>query len=227
MRRTVVSFLMCAALAVGPEVADGAVRERLAELPNESTISALGHLAVVSVFEGDKYRLMLLRGRRLEPLPVPRSRSAFDVDLGPDALGRPTIVYALRNRGIYQLRIGASTSPRRIATGVNPTIWRRTIAYARPGETRDQVTIRTGGRSRRLLARGFVEELELRGSLLAIDSVQDEWNEIERVSLASRSRRLVARSSTGVSGLNFVGLSLTADHVAWHRSCYGDSAGCR
>ena len=224
--RALISVLACAATLATTGVAHGALRERVGDLPNESAITALGDVAVVSVFEGDKYRLMLLSGDRLEPLPVPRSRSAFDADLGPGKQGRPTVVYSLRNHGIYRLRIGAA-APTRIATGEDPTIWRETIAYSRPAGTRDEITIRTGNRTRRLLARGYVEQLELRGSMLAVDASQDESLEIELVSLRSRSRRLIARTTMGVSGLDYVGLSFTSDHLGWHRSCYGDSAGCR
>jgi hypothetical protein len=109
------------------------------------------------------YRLKALVHGRVVRLPVPPRRVPFDVDLGPDARGRTVAVYSrckhepsvgveavgnvadyvdARGCDLYAYRFGARHEYRVRVRGASraseffPTIWARTIAFARVWEQR-------------------------------------------------------------------------------------------
>jgi hypothetical protein len=118
-----------------------------------------------------RWRLALWHAGRVTSLPVPSRAVAFDADVGPDAAGRPVVVFSrcrqdpgprqvsewLRARGcrIEQLRLDVADAPHDVrGTGspgesdTMPSRWGRWLAFARhrDGGSRSQILLlRDGG----------------------------------------------------------------------------------
>jgi hypothetical protein len=130
----------------------------------------------------------------------------------------------------------------------NPTLWRGDVAWVRtyPGRagepfvyTRPLIAARERGSER---APGVpdsaagdlrVQELELYGRNLAVDSTYAVEggagifvNELRLADVRDRSSRRVARVDGGLSGRDYVGLSMDAGRLGWYLTCEGDPAGC-
>src|SRR4051812_6966690 len=122
----------------------------VAQLRRPSAIRDYAGIQVLSVFENGSYRLAIRRAGRLETLPVKPSKAAFDVDIGPDRAGRPTLVYTRctherdaelgnTNTGcdlvLLSLSGGGERPVRAAGTRDNefaPTVWRGRGAVPRP-----------------------------------------------------------------------------------------------
>ena len=147
MRRILILTIatFAAAAAQAPAQSPGV----LAELPNESEVTALGALAVVSVYDAQArgYRLTLVQpGKPPQPLPVAASPVPFDADLGPAADGRAAVVYSrcanprARPEGDCDLAmyvlgdaaeqpVASASSPE--ASDYEPSLWRGRLAWVR------------------------------------------------------------------------------------------------
>lgn len=155
-------LLLTAALAVltAPGAAVAQRSTALAELPNESLVTAYAGLVVVSVHDAATpgFHLTLVRGPgRQERLPVPPSAEPFDADLGPDVAGRPTVVYSRcadprdsTSCAVFSHRIGAAgEQPVRsvdapAAGEREPSLWRGELAWIRSyGPERDVAYVRS------------------------------------------------------------------------------------
>jgi hypothetical protein len=145
---------------VGP----GPTAGTIAPGDNVSGLSAYaGHL-VFSRREGDRYRLYHWHEGRLDALPVPPRRDAFDADAGPDEAGRPVVVYSdcsARCR-TFRVRLDRPGAPRELGIeGRRPSTWRGRLAYVANGKL--WVRFRGKDESRRLPlpAHAAVEALDL------------------------------------------------------------------
>ena len=122
-----------------------------------------GHL-VFSRRDGDSYGLYQWHAGRLEALPVPRRRTPFDADAGPDEDGHPVVVYSdcsARCR-TFRLRLDRPHTPRDLGIeGRMPSTWRGRLAYVAGGKL--WVRFRGKDESRRLPlpAGAAVEVLDL------------------------------------------------------------------
>src|SRR3954452_10038774 len=83
-------LVMLALVTAGPASASVTV---VGGVARPTTIREYAGIEVLSDFDGTTYRLAIRRGGAIERLPVAPSRAAFDVDIGPDRAGRPTLVY--------------------------------------------------------------------------------------------------------------------------------------
>ena len=190
------------------------------------------------------YHLAIRREGVVENLPVEPSREPFDADIGPDANGRPHLVYSrcdpgcdlfslsLSGRGTEQPVPGANTSANEFA----PTLWRGRIAFARARQGRAgpvvytrELTAPRSRRSERLPAvprrargerpaGGRVTELELSGNRLAqIVSfrAQGQLSEVRLVDVSDGSTRRLARVGVGEGGQYFAGIGFAHGYLGW------------
>src|SRR3954467_5588103 len=102
-----------------------------------SRLSAYGGHLVFSRRAGDRYRLYHWHDGRVDVLPIPSRRTAFDADAGPDEAGQPAVVYSqcsVRCR-TFQLRLDRPASPRELGLeGRMPSTWRGRLAYVADGK---------------------------------------------------------------------------------------------
>ena len=129
-----------------------------------SRLSAYGGHLVFSRREGDRYRLYHWHDGRLDVLPIPSRRTAFDADAGPDEAGHPAVVYSQCSARCrtFQLRLDRPARPRELGIeGRMPSSWRGRLAYVASGKL--WIRFRGKDESRRLpLALGAaVEALDL------------------------------------------------------------------
>jgi hypothetical protein len=165
----------------------------------------------------------------------PTDRPAADCDL---------FILGLRDdRGERPIRNANSAG-----SEFNPTLWRGDVAWVRTYEGRpDEPFVYTrplvAPRERRSeRAPGVpdsaagdlrVQELELYGRNLAVDSTYVVEggagifvNELRLADVRDRSSRRVARVDGGLSGRDYVGLSMDAGRLGWYLTCEGDLGGC-
>lgn len=139
---TSVALVVC----LGPSPAS-AKTVRLAELSRPTKLSAYKGLTLWSAYnrETKRYRLTLSQGETRRTLAVPAARSPIDGDLGPGPDGSPVAVYSRCRTGtrgrldcnLYmfdldrrrETRLPGLSSTR--YTEYLPTIWRRTVVFAR------------------------------------------------------------------------------------------------
>lgn len=188
-------FVLLSTVLAGALAPDAHADTVVAQLPNESAISASGDLAVVSVYgPDDRYRLTRVHADgRLEPLPgiAPRAEP-FDADVGTDGRGRPTIVYSRCARprtyrdvspvgcDVWLYQPGRAVESKIAVAGTpamsefEPTLSRGRLAWA--SARRGSVAVVTRQLVGRGAARGLrsfagrndVEHLELEGRRLAM-----------------------------------------------------------
>jgi len=144
--------LLFASLGSAPARADSVV----AQLKAPSPIAAYAGTQAFSVSDGRVYHLAIRRAGSVELLPVATSKSSFDADIGPDARGRPMLVYSrckvesatqyiaaadarcdivsysLSGAGVERPVRGANTP----ASEVLPTVWMGRIAFVRVAKGR-------------------------------------------------------------------------------------------
>jgi hypothetical protein len=159
LRTYLTAFLM--AVAMGQSARAATLATPFAPTP----VATFDGMTVLSRFDWSVhlYRLSLLTARGTRTLPVPPRPVPFDADIGPDARGRPTIVYSRCRREppnvsisgplpayrqgvacrLYELDV-SSRHERRIPglgrrpSSFLPTIWRTRLAWAEsvdPGTT--------------------------------------------------------------------------------------------
>jgi hypothetical protein len=166
----------------------------------------------------ERYVLMRWQHGQVDRLPTSPQPEPFDVDVGPDARGRPVAVYSrctgLRVRAlapvgcdVYQLSLagGRERKLRRVssshASEYAPTIWRGNLAYAstRTSSSRTKVLllrraarrpVRLPGGSRG--SSGDVGQLDLTSNALVFTWRSDATTQLWRVPLSGRRGTLLA-----------------------------------
>jgi hypothetical protein len=156
MRPVGTMAIVASALALGTSVAR-ADEQVIGPAPGASGISAYGGWVVWSERDTvtSMWRLMRWHAGQIARLPVPPRSVPFDADAGPDAAGRPVVVYSRCSHDprdtyyaaadwseasgcdIYELRLGTQP-PRRLnavstrsASETTPSIWGNTVVFAR------------------------------------------------------------------------------------------------
>jgi hypothetical protein len=165
----------------------------------------------------------------------PTDRPAADCDL---------FILGLRDdRGERPIRNANSAG-----SEFNPTLWRGNVAWVRtyPGGAgepflytrpliapRERRSERAPGVPDSAAGNLRVQELELYGRNLAVDSTYVVEggagifvNELRLADVRDRSSRRVARVDGGLSGRDYVGLSMDAGRLGWYLTCKGDLGGC-
>ncbi len=93
-----------------------------------------------SRWDGAAYRLSTWHDGRIRDLAVPRSKRAFDADIGPDSRGRPSAVVSLCRTScdLYVIGFDAGDKPRPVRNAntrgrdeVAPSIWKGRLAFGR------------------------------------------------------------------------------------------------
>lgn len=175
------SSLLAAVLALvavaAPSNAVAAAPTRLAPAPDAAGLTAFGGHVVWSARDPETGLWSLQRWHAgvVERLPVAARSVSFDADAGPDADGRPVLVYSrcrrepsnedslpgwLGARGcdVFRLPLEGGRERRvaavntRAASETTPSMWRGAIAFARaaPGQDRARIWLRRAG-ARRLV----------------------------------------------------------------------------
>jgi hypothetical protein len=131
----------------------------VAHAQRPTAIRTYAGIQVFSAFEGTLleagiYRLAILRGGKIELLPVAPSHAPFAADIGPDRNGRPQLVY-MRCTGpglgcdlfTFSLASGAGEQPVSAANTsrneVAPTLWNGRIAFARQSKDGSRAVVYT------------------------------------------------------------------------------------
>ncbi|MDT5080378.1 MAG: hypothetical protein QOJ80_5015 [Mycobacterium sp.] len=165
-RRWAIGFASTAVMIVAAP-ASGQTRagEVVLDTVNASTpVSAYGGVAVWSAFDAASktYQLRAYRDGQVSDVPVPPRHSPFDADVGPDATGRPVVVYSrcrvdqtgglffnelpewgfARGCDIHRFRFADGTdrtlaaARSKVRSEVTPSIWGSHLAYFAVGEPR-------------------------------------------------------------------------------------------
>jgi hypothetical protein len=196
--------------------------EVLATLGSPSArLSAYGGQVVWSERIGPgRHVLMRWQQGRVDRLPVPERAVPFDVDLGPDARGRPVAVYSrcpgesdtmgpVASCDVFRLLL-AGGSERKLgrvsttrASEYAPTIWRGGVAYASSKTIRSRprlLFLRRGAsrpvplRGGRVLAGGArVEAMDLTSDALVFTWSSGGSSVLWRVPLTGRRGRVLAK----------------------------------
>jgi hypothetical protein len=156
-------------MILGAAPAAQAAEAVLAVAPDASGITAFGGEVVLSQHDAatGRWALMRLRNGALERLPVAERSVPFDADLGPDAAGRPIVVYSrckqepemtsglaptpdwqtARSCDIYKLPLTGDTPERKLVAAssagkseTTPSTWWGALAFVR---FRDGVSVPT------------------------------------------------------------------------------------
>jgi hypothetical protein len=161
--------------AAGPAAASD---ETLADVGAASRISAFGGWVVFNVREpGGTYTLHSWHDGVVAPVGVPAGPEGFDVDVGPDAEGRPTAVYSRcqwprrqtrrlrpeprRGCSLFAVTLGGGQERRLSVAGPGtsefaPAIWGDMLAFGRrrPGQRRADILLARPGRPLQRLGAG-------------------------------------------------------------------------
>ena len=224
----------------------------VANLPRPSTIRTYADIQVLDNLLDETHYLVIRRNGVIENLPVAPSQQPFDPDIGPDANGRPQLVYSrcdpncdlfsysLSGRGTERPVRGANTPADEFA----PTLWKGRIAFARARKARARPVVYTrelaaprSRPSKRLPAvpsrargerttGGFVAALELSGNRLAQIvnfEAQGQLAEVRLVDVSAGSSRRLARIGVGEGAQYLAGLGFAGGYLGWARG--GEGAG--
>jgi hypothetical protein len=183
------------------------------------------------------------RSRVEDPLNSLDDGVAFD--LGPDSLGRPSIVVGVCAGRSCHLHIGRLPDRRSRQIGntaqrdmpVAVTFWRKRLVWSDASRT---LHLRTAAGATPRLVKPFaqphadVEEAELNGNLLAATLNYDDPTapEDNAVALAllnveTRHRETLATEQPGEGGQMFTGPTFVDGHtLSWLLTCHGDPEGC-
>jgi hypothetical protein len=223
----------------------------VAHLQRQSPVRSYADVQVFSAFDAGAYHLSIRRNGRVESVPVTSSQVPFDVDIGPDAKGRPQLVYSrcapgcdlfrlsLAAGGVEQPLRGANTAANEFA----PTLWKGRIAFARARNGREGAVVytraltaprtrpsqRLPGVPRRARGErttgGGVAEQELSGNHLAQIvnfQVVGRLSEVWLVDVSKGSTRRLARVGIGELGGKFIaGVGFAGGYLAWTRGGQG------
>jgi hypothetical protein len=140
----------------------------LAAMPNAAngSLTAYGGWVVWSASGAGGWQLWSFHAGLVNALPIAARSVPFDADLGPDAHGLPALVYSrcatepsLINDTLdwststgcrlYEYRL-PSGPPQAIGKGYAPSVWKGTLAFARPGAQGSpiaQILLRRPGRA--------------------------------------------------------------------------------
>ena len=165
MRSALLALLGLVVLASPARAAD----EALASLPAATGLSAYrGWVAFSARDDAGAYTLKTWHRGVVADVAVPAQAVPFDVDLGPDAAGRPTAVYSRcryeltrigppRGCDMFVVTLGVAGERRLAISSARasefaPAIWRGTIAFGRrsPGQRRADVVLARGRKLTRL-----------------------------------------------------------------------------
>ena len=172
---------------VSPVAATATANERLiTSAERAGTIDAYGGVAIMALGTENAYSLFVSRdGGAPEPVALGAGpQPIFDGDVGPDANGRPTVVYSMCDPagcGLWRLRLDGTSKPARIpgitlaaAGKAHPTLWRGRLAWV---DGSGQILTRrlSAGASTRVKAPRYVEidDLELSGRNLALTTTRN------------------------------------------------------
>ena len=158
--------LLCLLLLLVPTTTARAADEVLGPMPESPSLSAYDGWVVHS----DGQRLMAWHEGSSAPIGVAEA-PVFDLDVGPDARGRPTVVYSRCHqtgpRGnssgcdLYAMRLGGGRERRLGVSSARhsefaPSIWRGMVAFGRlsPGQRKADVMLKRPGRPLKRLGPG-------------------------------------------------------------------------
>jgi hypothetical protein len=135
-RALAVAPLLLALAGAPPASAGDSV---VGQISRPSAVRTFAGIQVFSAFDGTAYRLAIRRHGMVEQLPVAPSRTAFDVDIGPDRTGRPELIYSRCESDcdlfVLSLAAGGAERPLRTvntsADEIAPTLWKGSVAFAR------------------------------------------------------------------------------------------------
>jgi hypothetical protein len=167
-----VRTLLTVLLVLLPATTARADDEVLGPMPGSPSLSAYGGWVVHTV-EVDE----MTQARRLmawhegSSAPVGFAEAPYDFDVGPDASGRPTVVYSRCARGgprsrpdgcdLYAVRLNEGIERRLSVSSKRhsefaPSIWRGSIAFGRlsPGQRKADVMLKRPGRPLKRLGAG-------------------------------------------------------------------------
>ena len=167
--RVLLSLIILLCMVAPAAAAD----EVLGPMPESPSLSAYGGWVVHSVVVEEKtqtQQLMAWHEGRSTPLDVAPA-AHFDFDVGPDARGRPTVVYSrCRQTGprgnpagcdLYAVRLGGGRERRLGVSSARhsefaPSIWRGSIAFGRlsPRQRKADVMLKRPGRRLKRLGAG-------------------------------------------------------------------------
>jgi hypothetical protein len=214
----------------------------LLEQQAATTVKAYAGSAVFSRWDGSRFHLALSRdGGAPQDLPVVPQGAAFDADIGPDAGGRPAVVFSrceatFASCRLWYLQIGQPSAVvlRGVGPGVtHPSIWRGRLAWVRHVDGQGQVVMtRAGGRNRALPGvppAGAVLELELGRKQVALSTVEQlgqagvcGLRKVLLVGIASRRVSVVGSQVCGLNGQSWAGPSFAGDSFYVARYCGGE-----
>lgn len=180
-----------------------------------------GHVVWSEAVGPGRHVLMRWHEGRVDRLPVAERAVPFDVDLGPDARGRPVAVYSrcpgeaenaapVGGCDLYRLALqrGRERRIRRASTATSseyaPAIWRGNLAYASSKtatgpaavmllrrDARRPIALR---RQARGAEAGRVNDIDLTSNAVVFQWPSDESAELRRVPLSGRRGKVLARS---------------------------------
>ena len=149
-------LLGAAILALGFAASPAAADEMLAPVAGVGRMSAYGGWVVFTVQANGASTLHTWHDGTVAPVGVPMSPHGFDVDVGPDALGRPTAVYSRCRRvvqgqpprgcNLFAVTLGEGTE-RRLAVSRTrysefaPAIWGDMLVFGRRRATQRRADI--------------------------------------------------------------------------------------
>jgi hypothetical protein len=181
-----------------------------------------GHVVWSEAVAPGRYVLMRWHAGRVDRLPVAPRAVPFDVDLGPDARGRPVAVYSrcpgeretavlVGGCDVYRLALqgGRERRIRRASTATSseyaPAIWRGNLAFASSKTAAGPAAVmllRRGARRSIALRRqargagGRVWDVDLTSNAVIFQWPAGDGGELRRVPLSGRRGRVLARSFT-------------------------------
>ncbi len=225
--------------------------ERLIAVQSASSgIRAYAGMAVFSRWDGSAYHLAVsTAGGAPVDLPAPTQNTLFDADIGPDAEGRPAIVYSACASGecsLHRLRLGAGAPTELKSTHapgqreLHPSLWRGRVAFVRLDASgrRPLLYVKrlAGGRSLRLPgvpSGGAATGVELSGDRVALltqrplrDAGVCGVPGVALVSIPTRRARTVANVLCGLNGQHYVGPTFAGGHLYFARTCGGAGGRC-
>lgn len=182
-----------------------------------------GHVVWSEPVAPGRHVLMRWHQGRVDRLPVAERAVPFDVDLGPDARGRPVAVYSrcpgeaenaapVGGCNVYRLDLqrGRERTIRRASTARSseyaPAIWRGNLVFASSKSAAGPAAVmllRRGARRAVALRRqargaeaGGVSAIDLTSNAVVFQWPAENGTELRRVPLSGRRGKVLARSFT-------------------------------
>jgi hypothetical protein len=240
-----------AALALTPASA-GAKDTAVATVARSTSVDVYGGHAVWSTWDAaaGAYRLTEYAGGRARTLPVAPNAVPFDADVGPDASGRPAIVYSRCRRAplspwaldgrrgcdLYAFRSGREVRLARADSAADeyfPALWRGRLAFTRTYRDGQRLlywrALGHPGPSHRLRGGPTAEpavpaDLDLRFGTVAFVWRYEFGAELRVATTSGEGRRLVRIPGSGAAAnqLAAEGPSIAGGSVYWMLAVSGD-----